>query len=136
MADTLQDGGGALATGQRERRRDALLAALGDDVRGEGSSAESSPTGAGTRVPSAAGRSGCATPWSAGSTWTFEGMDLASSPGLHLNVCTAAAGTPTADALTLLASWAASQEQRALVGPSGRTSRRPAPHLAWMMARC
>ena len=40
----------------------------------------------------------------------FEGMELASSPGLHLNVYTAAAGTPTADALKLLASWAASQE--------------------------
>jgi transcriptional regulator with XRE-family HTH domain len=41
----------------------------------------------------------------------YEGMELASSPGLHLNVYTAAAGTPTADALRLLASWAASQEQ-------------------------
>jgi hypothetical protein len=30
---------------------------------------------------------------------------------LQLNVYTAAAGTPTADALKLLASWAASQEQ-------------------------
>jgi hypothetical protein len=41
----------------------------------------------------------------------FEGMEIASSPGLHLNVYTAAAGTPAADALKLLASWAASQEQ-------------------------
>ena len=41
----------------------------------------------------------------------FEGMELASSPGLHLNVYTAAAGTPTADALKLLASWAASQDR-------------------------
>ena len=41
----------------------------------------------------------------------FEGMELASSPGLYLNVYTAAAGTPTADALTLLASWAASQDR-------------------------
>jgi transcriptional regulator with XRE-family HTH domain len=41
----------------------------------------------------------------------FEGMELASSPGLYLNVYTAAPGTPTADALKLLASWAASQEQ-------------------------
>jgi len=41
----------------------------------------------------------------------FEGMELASSPGLHLNVYTAATGTPAADALTLLASWVASQEQ-------------------------
>jgi transcriptional regulator with XRE-family HTH domain len=41
----------------------------------------------------------------------FEGMELASSPGLYLNVYTAAPATPTADALKLLASWAASQEQ-------------------------
>ena len=41
----------------------------------------------------------------------FEGMELASSPGLHLNVYTAAAGTPTADALKLLASWAATQDR-------------------------
>jgi hypothetical protein len=37
-------------------------------------------------------------------------MELSSAPGLQLNVYTAAAGTPTADALKLLASWAASQE--------------------------
>lgn len=43
----------------------------------------------------------------------YEGMELASSPGLHLNVYTAATGTPTADALKLLASWAASQQQLA-----------------------
>ncbi len=41
----------------------------------------------------------------------FESMELSSAPGLQLNVYTAAAGTPTADALKLLASWAASQEQ-------------------------
>jgi transcriptional regulator with XRE-family HTH domain len=41
----------------------------------------------------------------------FESMELASEPGYQLNVYTAAAGTPTADALKLLASWAASQEQ-------------------------
>lgn len=40
----------------------------------------------------------------------FEGMEVASAPGLHLNIYTAAAGTPTADALKLLASWAASQQ--------------------------
>ena len=40
----------------------------------------------------------------------FEAMELPSEPGLALNVYTAAAGTPTADALKLLASWAASQE--------------------------
>jgi transcriptional regulator with XRE-family HTH domain len=40
----------------------------------------------------------------------FGSMELSSAPGLQLNVYTAAAGTPTADALQLLASWAASQE--------------------------
>lgn len=39
----------------------------------------------------------------------FEAMELPSEPGLQLNVYTAAAHTPTADALTLLASWAAGQ---------------------------
>jgi hypothetical protein len=41
----------------------------------------------------------------------FESMELSSAPGLQLNVYTAAAGTPTADALRLLASWAASQDR-------------------------
>jgi transcriptional regulator with XRE-family HTH domain len=40
----------------------------------------------------------------------FEAMPLPSEPGLQLNVYTAAANTPTADGLKLLASWAASQE--------------------------
>ena len=40
----------------------------------------------------------------------FEAMELPSEPGLQLSVYTAAAGTPTSDALKLLASWAASQE--------------------------
>ena len=39
----------------------------------------------------------------------FESMELPSDPGLQLNVYTAPAGTPTADGLKLLASWAASQ---------------------------
>jgi len=40
----------------------------------------------------------------------YESMELPSTPGLQMNVYTAAAGTPTADALKLLASWAVSQE--------------------------
>jgi transcriptional regulator with XRE-family HTH domain len=40
----------------------------------------------------------------------FEAMELPSEPGLQLNIYTAAEGTPTSDALKLLASWAASQE--------------------------
>ncbi|HEY5979624.1 MAG TPA: transcriptional regulator, partial [Microlunatus sp.] len=40
----------------------------------------------------------------------FEALELPSEPGLALNVYTAAAGTPAADGLKLLASWAVSQE--------------------------
>ncbi|PXA71846.1 helix-turn-helix transcriptional regulator [Cryobacterium arcticum] len=40
----------------------------------------------------------------------FESMELPSEPGLVMNVYTAAAGSPTADALKVLASWAATQE--------------------------
>lgn len=43
----------------------------------------------------------------------FEALELPSEPGLQLNIYTAAAGTPTADALKLLASWAATQDQLA-----------------------
>ena len=35
----------------------------------------------------------------------FESMDLPTDPGLHVNVYTAPAGSPTADALARLASW-------------------------------
>jgi transcriptional regulator with XRE-family HTH domain len=40
----------------------------------------------------------------------FEAMDLPAEPGLRLNIYTAPAGSPTADGLKLLASWAASQD--------------------------
>jgi hypothetical protein len=40
----------------------------------------------------------------------FEAMEFPSEPGLTLLVYTAAAGTPTADALKLLGSWAKTQE--------------------------
>ncbi|MFD4961008.1 helix-turn-helix transcriptional regulator [Microbacterium sp. NPDC058389] len=39
----------------------------------------------------------------------YESMDLPSEPGLVLNVYTAPAGSPSSDALKLLASWAATQ---------------------------
>lgn len=42
---------------------------------------------------------------------SYESMELPSEPGLVLNVYTAAAGSPTADALVLLASWAATHQQ-------------------------
>jgi transcriptional regulator with XRE-family HTH domain len=41
---------------------------------------------------------------------SYESMELPSEPGLVLNVYTAAPDTPTADALKLLASWAATQD--------------------------
>jgi transcriptional regulator with XRE-family HTH domain len=41
----------------------------------------------------------------------FEGTELPDQPGWSLNVYMAAPGTPTADALRILASWAATQEQ-------------------------
>jgi len=37
----------------------------------------------------------------------FEALVLPADPGLQVNVYTAAPSTPSADALTLLASWAA-----------------------------
>jgi transcriptional regulator with XRE-family HTH domain len=49
----------------------------------------------------------------------FESMELPSEPGLILNVYTAPADSPTADALKVLASWAATQE---LVEESGGTT--------------
>ncbi len=39
-----------------------------------------------------------------------ESLELPAEPGLHLTVYTAPAGTPTADNLGLLASWAATQQ--------------------------
>lgn len=40
----------------------------------------------------------------------FEALDLASEPGLCLNIYTAPTGSPTADALRLLASWYADKQ--------------------------
>jgi transcriptional regulator with XRE-family HTH domain len=40
----------------------------------------------------------------------YESLDLPSEPGLVMNVYTAPAGSPTADALKVLASWAATQQ--------------------------
>jgi transcriptional regulator with XRE-family HTH domain len=51
----------------------------------------------------------------------FESMELTSEPGLVLNVYTAPAGSPAADALKLLASWAATRhEELAAVDPATR----------------
>lgn len=54
----------------------------------------------------------------------YESMELRSEPGLVMNVYTAPAGSPTADALRLLASWAATHDQEsALVEPDATAAR-------------
>lgn len=40
---------------------------------------------------------------------SFEALELAGDPGLRINVYTAEPGSPTDDALKVLASWAATQ---------------------------
>ncbi|MFC3999301.1 helix-turn-helix transcriptional regulator [Nocardiopsis sediminis] len=49
----------------------------------------------------------------------FESMDLPSEPGLTLNVYTAPPDSPGADGLTMLASWAATQQAEE-AAPAGR----------------
>jgi transcriptional regulator with XRE-family HTH domain len=51
----------------------------------------------------------------------FETMELPSQPGLVLNVYTAASDSPTADALKMLASWAATQELAEEPPPANQT---------------
>ena len=43
----------------------------------------------------------------------YEALELPSEPGLVLNIYTAAVGTPASDALKILASWVADQDQLA-----------------------
>jgi len=52
----------------------------------------------------------------------FEAMEFPSHPRLTLLVYTAAAGTPTADGLKLLASWAASAEESPEQGDAAPTN--------------
>lgn len=44
---------------------------------------------------------------------TYEAMELPADPGLRINIYTAEPGTPSEDALKLLASWAATQRAHA-----------------------
>jgi transcriptional regulator with XRE-family HTH domain len=56
----------------------------------------------------------------------YESMDLPSEPGLVMNVYTAPAGSPSADALRVLASWVASNEATAAeaeTAPEAKTNR-------------
>jgi hypothetical protein len=48
-------------------------------------------------------------------------MPLPGDPGFQLNVYTAAPGTPTADGLRLLASWAASHDHLASERAAAKT---------------
>jgi transcriptional regulator with XRE-family HTH domain len=52
-----------------------------------------------------------------------ESLELPAEPGLHLTVYTAPAGTPTADGLALLASWAAGQPGLSPGSPAPRARR-------------
>ena len=54
---------------------------------------------------------------------TYEAMELPVDQGLTLNVYTAEPGSPSADALNLLASWAATQDEPTDV-PTGDTAHR------------
>lgn len=53
----------------------------------------------------------------------YQSMELPSEPGLVLNVYTAPAGSPTADALQLLASWAATHDEA--LAEQGQTAKHP-----------
>jgi transcriptional regulator with XRE-family HTH domain len=51
-------------------------------------------------------------------TLAYESMDLTADPGLRLNAYTAEPGSPSMDALNLLASWTAAPAERSAPGPA------------------
>lgn len=51
----------------------------------------------------------------------FEGLEMAAEPGLTLTIYTAEPGSPSAERMQLLASWAASEYGNAVQGVSERT---------------
>lgn len=55
-------------------------------------------------------------------TLAYEGLELASEPGLTLTIHTAEPGSPSEEALRLLASWAASQDSDSSAEPSAQDS--------------
>lgn len=55
----------------------------------------------------------------------FEAFELPGEPGLRINVYTADPGTPSEDALKLLASWAATQREAEAHPESGADAARP-----------
>jgi transcriptional regulator with XRE-family HTH domain len=54
-------------------------------------------------------------------TLAFEGLEMAAEPGLTLTIYTAEPGSPSAERMQLLASWAASEYGNAVQPPSERT---------------
>lgn len=60
----------------------------------------------------------------------FEAMEFPSQPGLTMLVYTAAPGTPTADALRLLASWAVTQDQLRPESTPGESATTPPEGLS------
>jgi len=59
---------------------------------------------------------------------SFEAMELPSRPGLTMLVYTAPKDSPTADSLTLLASWAATTEQPGELGDGEKPASRAEQH--------
>lgn len=57
-------------------------------------------------------------------TLAYEGLEMESEPGLTLTIYTAEPGSPSAERMQLLASWAASEE-RAASAPVGDQGREP-----------
>ena len=54
-------------------------------------------------------------------TLAFEGLEMAAEPGLTLTVYTAEPGSPSAERMQLLASWAASESGSAVQSAPERT---------------
>ncbi|MFJ6300581.1 helix-turn-helix transcriptional regulator [Pseudarthrobacter oxydans] len=54
-------------------------------------------------------------------TLAFEGLEMAAEPGLTLTIYTAEPGSPSAERMQLLASWAASEYGNAVQAEPGRT---------------
>jgi hypothetical protein len=54
-------------------------------------------------------------------TLAFEGLEMAAEPGLTLTIYTAEPGSPSAERMQLLASWAASEYGNAFQAEPGRT---------------
>jgi hypothetical protein len=52
-------------------------------------------------------------------TLAFEALDLAADTGLRISAYTAEPGTPSADTLSVLASWAATLDQAETARPAG-----------------